>query len=121
MNEACATGKFLCAGLQRMNKGASVSRKPSQEKVVLIHSAGSAIEAMVIRGLLESAGIASSGSSSTDPFPMDEPHEGIHTADVMARESQAAEARRIIAEYLKNNEGLEIDESENSSEEKADS
>lgn len=97
-----------------------MSRKPSQEKVTLIHSAGSATEAMVIRGLLESVGIASPGSDSTDPFPMDKPHEGIHAADVMVRESQAAEARRIIAEYLKSNEDLEIDESEDSSREEAD-
>ena len=57
-----------------MNKGASVSRKPSQEKVTLIHSAGS-----------------------------------------------ATEARRIIAEYLKSNEGLEVGESGDSSDETADS
>lgn len=97
-----------------------MSRKPSREKVVLIHSAASATEAMVIRGLLESVGIASPGSGSTDPFPMDKLHEGIHAADVMVRESQAVNARRIIAEYLKSNEDLEVEESEDSSEEKAD-
>lgn len=80
-----------------------------KEKIVLIHSAGSATEALVIRGLLESAGIASPGSGSTDPFPMDEPREGIHATDVVVRESQAEEARRIIAEYLKSNESVEME------------
>ncbi|MHB8753616.1 MAG: putative signal transducing protein [Candidatus Acidiferrales bacterium] len=86
----------------------------SQEKTVVIHSAGSATEAMVIRGLLESAGISAPGSSSTtDPFPMGDPVEGSHGSDVIVLESQADEARRIIAEYLKSNEGIEIENPEN--------
>ncbi|HKV28125.1 MAG TPA: hypothetical protein VJN90_07620 [Candidatus Acidoferrales bacterium] len=86
----------------------------SQEKTVVIHSAGSAMEAMVIRGLLESAGISSPGSSTTDPFPMGEPGDDYHGSDVIVLESQAAEARRIIAEYLKSNEGIELETPEDS-------
>ncbi|HVA72819.1 MAG TPA: hypothetical protein VNF02_06860 [Candidatus Limnocylindrales bacterium] len=90
-----------------------------QEKTVVIHSAGSATEAMVIRGLLESAGIKSPGSSNTDPFPMGEPGDGFHGSDVIVMESEADKARRIIAEYLKSNEGIEIENSEDSSSEKS--
>ena len=79
---------------------------------MVVHSAGSNTEAMVIRGLLESAGIASPGSSSTDPFPMAEAGDDFHSSDVIVLESQADEARKIIAEYLKSNEGIEIEDSE---------
>jgi GrpB-like predicted nucleotidyltransferase (UPF0157 family) len=95
-----------------------MGRHPRGERVVVIHSAGSATEAMVIRGLLGSAGINSPGLDSTDPFPINEPREGDHAVDVVVRESQAAEARRIIADYLKSNEGIEVEDSEDSSQEK---
>jgi hypothetical protein len=85
---------------------------PRREKVVTIHTAGSSTEAMVIRGLLESAGIASPGSSTTDPFPVGEAVEGFHETDVFVLESKAEEARRIIADYLKSNEGVELEEPE---------
>jgi hypothetical protein len=75
----------------------------SCEKVVVAHVAGNSEEAMVIRGLLESAGIDSPGSSSSDPFPMSEPLEASHGVDILVLESQAAEARRLIAEYAKGN------------------
>jgi len=55
---------------------------------------------MVIRGLLESAGIASPASTSTDPFPLREPPKGTHGVEIQVLESQADEARRIIADYL---------------------
>ena len=73
------------------------------EKLVIAHTAETASEAMVIRGLLESAGIHSSGSSSSDPFPLNEPPEGSHGTEIYVRESQAAEAQRIIAEYAQGN------------------
>jgi hypothetical protein len=76
----------------------------SQEKVVVAHVAGNTEEAMVIRGLLASAGIDSPGSSSTDPFPMSEPLDASHGVDVLVLESQADEARRLIAEYVKGND-----------------
>ena len=89
-----------------------MSPDPRQEKTVVIHSAGSNTEAMVIRGLLESAGIASPGSANTDPFPMAEAGDDFHSSDVIVLESQADEARKIIAEYLKSNEGIEIEGTE---------
>lgn len=58
-------------------------------------------EAMVIRGLLESEGIKSPGSVSTDPFPLGEPPEGTHGVEIYVLESQVGKARRIIAEHLK--------------------
>jgi hypothetical protein len=88
---------------------------PHRDKAVVVHTAGSATEAMVIRGLLESAGISSPGSSTTDPFPMDEPREGVRGTDVLVLQSQANEARRIIAEYIKSNEGIEVEDPEDRS------
>src|SRR5579864_2088436 len=114
MNHAGLAGKARAAKPHSIGKGASMDRNPQREKAVVIHSAGSATEAMVIRGLLESAGISSPGSESTDPFPMNEPREGDHVVDILVRESQSVEARRIIADYLKSNEGIEVEESEDS-------
>jgi hypothetical protein len=56
---------------------------------------------MVIRGLLESEGMRSPGSVSTDPFPLREPPEGTHGVEIYVLESQMEKARRIIAEHLK--------------------
>ena len=55
-----------------------MSEEYSNEKVVIAHVAENATEALVIRGLLESAGIQSPGSVSTDPFPIPENPEGPH-------------------------------------------
>ncbi len=74
--------------------------EPTRESVVVVHLAGTWTEAMVIRGLLESAGIESPASTSTDPFPMREPPKGIHGLEILVLSSQADEARSIIADYL---------------------
>jgi hypothetical protein len=76
----------------------------SRERVVVAHIAGTAAEAMVIRGLLESAGIYSPGSGSLDPFPLREVPKGTHGVEIYVLESQAEEARRIIEEYRKGSE-----------------
>ena len=76
------------------------NRSTTREKVLVVHQAGTWTEAMVIRGLLESAGIASPASTSTDPFPLREPPKGTHGVEIQVLESQADEARRIISEYL---------------------
>jgi hypothetical protein len=81
-----------------------MSQDQSRERVVVAHTAGTATEAMVIRGLLESAGIHSPGFDSSEPFPLNEPPEGTHGAEVYVLESKAKEAKRLIAEYLKGNE-----------------
>jgi hypothetical protein len=70
----------------------------------------------VIRGLLESAGIVSPGSASTDPFPMRDAPEGFRDTEIIVMESQAEKARRIIADYLNSNEGIELEDSEDSKE-----
>ncbi|HWG58757.1 MAG TPA: DUF2007 domain-containing protein [Candidatus Acidoferrales bacterium] len=81
--------------------------QPSQDRVVVAHTAGSSTEAMVIRALLESSGISSPGSASSDPFPLNEVPEGTHGVEIYVLESRAEEARRIIAEYLQSGASLE--------------
>lgn len=82
-----------------------------KERVVNAYMAGSATEAMVIRGLLESAGIHSSGAITADPFPLNEPPEGTHGVEIFVLESQRDEARRIIGAYLEGNRpGTELEE-----------
>jgi hypothetical protein len=71
------------------------------EPSVVAYRAGSAEEAMVIRGLLESAGIVSPGSASSDPFPIPENPENPHGVEIVVLESQAEDAREIIEEYQK--------------------
>ena len=74
--------------------------EPTREKVIVVHHAGTATEALVLRGLLESAGIASPPSTATDPFPLREPPAGTHGTEILVLESQAEDARCIIADYL---------------------
>lgn len=78
--------------------GSMRNRHPG-ERIVNVHTAGTLAEAMVIRGLLETAGIRTPGSVSTDPFPMREPPEGTHGVEIFVLESEADEARRVISEY----------------------
>jgi len=73
-----------------------------EERVVVVHTAATTAEAMVIRGLLESAGIDSPGSATSDPFPMNEAPD-MHGVEIYARESQADEARSVISEFAKGN------------------
>ena len=60
---------------------------------------------------LASNGIDSPGSASMDPFPVSEPLDGSHGVDVLVLESQADEARKLIAEYLKDNASSDSDDS----------
>ncbi len=87
-----------------------MSEETIREPFVVVHQAGSWTEAVVIRGLLRSAGIDSPGLTSTDPFPMREPPKGIHGVEILAFESQADEARRIIADYLAGAQGSQSEE-----------
>ena len=86
-----------------------VTSEPTREKVIVVHQAGTWTEAVVIRGLLESAGIASPASTTTDPFPLREPPKGTHGVEIQVLETQAEEAKRIIADYLASNESIEIE------------
>lgn len=69
------------------------------ERVVVAYTAGSSAEALVIRRLLEANGIMSPDSTTTDPFPLNEPPEGTHGTEIYALESQADAVRRIIETY----------------------
>lgn len=80
-----------------------MSNQRSREPVVIAHTAGTAAEAMVIRGLLESAGIHSPAPGSVDPFPLREAPKGTHGNEICVLESQVEEARRIIEEYQRSN------------------
>jgi len=71
-----------------------------QEETVVVHRADSWTEAMVIRGLLESAGIDSPPLTRTDPYPFSNPPADFPGAEILVRESQVEEARRIISDYL---------------------
>jgi hypothetical protein len=64
-------------------------------------------EALVVRGLLQSAGIDSPDFDAADPFPMKEPPEGVHGAEVWVRESQAGDAARIIEKAKKSSGSAE--------------
>jgi hypothetical protein len=85
------------------------------EELVVAHVADNVTEAMVIRGLLQSAGIDSPGSVSSDPFPIPENPEGPHGTEIFVLESQVEAARKVIEEYTKSDAILE-QESEESSE-----
>ena len=103
---------FHCRSGKESREEGFLKRKDAAEKAVVVHTAGSMAEAMVIRGLLQSAGIASPGSVSTDPFPLREPPEGTHGTEIVVLESHADEARRLIAEHLRDNKSSESDDSD---------
>lgn len=83
---------------------------PSREKSVVVHQAGTATEAVVIRSLLASVGITSPDPVSSEPFPMREPPEGFRDTDIIVLESKAEEARRVIADYLSSADSVQVEE-----------
>ncbi len=89
-----------------------MSEKRTGEPLVVIHEAGTLTEAMVIRGLLQSAAIESPPPTSTDPFPLREPPKGTHGVEILVLQSQADEARRIIAAHLAEKEQAASEESD---------
>jgi hypothetical protein len=76
-----------------------MGRHPERERLVKAYTAGSATEAMVIRALLKSSGIISPDPVTADPFPLDQPPEGMPGPEIYVLESQADEARGIIESY----------------------
>ena len=78
-----------------------MAKDNSENYLVKVFEAPTASEAMVVRGLLQSAGISAPDFQSAEPFPMNEPPEGWHDAEVWVPESQAEDARRILSEYSK--------------------
>jgi hypothetical protein len=81
----------------------------SRDPIVIVHRATTSTEAMVIRGLLESAGLKVPDFSPGEPFPMHTPPAGMTDGDIVVLSSQADDARRIIADYLSSEEGMEIE------------
>jgi hypothetical protein len=77
-----------------------MSHSAGSDRVVNVHTAGTIAEAMVIRSLLQSAGILSPDPLVGDPFPLREPPEGTHGVEIFVLDSQAAHAKKIIEEYL---------------------
>ena len=88
--------------------------KDSHEPFVVVFAATTASEALVVRGLLQSAGIDSPGSVSSDPFPIPENPEGPHGTEIFVLESQVEEARKVIEEYTKSDALLEQESDESS-------
>lgn len=85
---------------------------PDRAASVVVHKAGTPTEAMVIRGLLESAGIRLPESTGGNPFPVNESHSGEAGVNIEVLASQAEDARRIIADYLTSEETITLDDSE---------
>ena len=92
--------------------GAQPNPRPDpNEKLVKVFDTEQESEAMVVKGLLESAGIEADMTSldaPQDTFP------GVGGTIILVREEQADEARRMIEEYRQSDldETAEIDVSE---------
>lgn len=78
-------------------QAASGQRRPNpNEKLLKVFDSENESEAMVVKGLLDSAGIDNDLTSATmiqDMFP------GLGGMVILVREEDAAAARRLIAEY----------------------
>ncbi len=90
------------------NSTSSEKERPNpNEKLVRVFDAEQESEAMVVRGLLESAGIDSDLTSldaQQDILP------GVGGTVILVREEDAAEARRMIQEYRQTPDELETAE-----------
>jgi hypothetical protein len=81
----------------------------SHDPTVIVHRATTSTEAMVIRGLLESAGLKVPDFSGGEPFPMATPPAGMTDGDIVVLASQADDARRIIQDYQSSDQDVEIE------------
>jgi hypothetical protein len=77
---------------------------PSGEAITVVHTATSWTEAVVVRGLLDSAGIPSPALGDGNPSDLAPLYCEI---EIYALESQADEARQVIAEYLAVGKGMQ--------------
>ena len=75
-----------------------MKQRHSNDRLVKVYEAPTVAEAIVVRGLLKSAGIYAPDFDTVDPFPLHDPPEGWHSSEIWVPESQAEEAHRIIAE-----------------------
>jgi len=90
------------------NPAASVPTRPDpNEKLVKVFDSELESEAMIVKGLLESAGIDSDLTSAAmiqDMFP------GLGGMIILVREQDADPARRLIEEYRQSNPPTDDDE-----------
>ena len=70
---------------------------PNQEQIVVVYTSSTWIEAMVVRGLLESAGIPSPALGDGSPT---DPSLTLQGIEIYSLASQAQDAKRVIAEHL---------------------
>ena len=91
-----------------LNPAASVTARPDpNEKLVKVFDSELESEAMIVKGLLESAGIDSDLTSAAmiqDMFP------GLGGMIILVREQDADPARRLIEEYRQSNPPTDDDE-----------
>jgi putative signal transducing protein len=91
------------------NPGAAEQRPDPNEKLVRVFDTEQESEAMVVRGLLESAGIDS------DVTSLDAPQDilpGVGGTVIVVREEDAEKARQLIEEYRQTPEELETADAE---------
>ena len=93
---------------QPMNPVASVPPRPNpNEKLVKVFDSELESEALIVKGLLESAGIDSDLTAAAmlqDAFP------GLGGMIILVREQDAETARRLIEEYRQSNPPTDDDE-----------
>jgi len=80
-----------------------MSERSTKEPMALAYTTATATEAMVVRGLLESAGIYALNPDSAEPFPFNEPSELTNATDIYVPKSRVDEARKMIEDYIKAN------------------
>jgi hypothetical protein len=73
---------------------------PTDEAIVPVHTSRSWTEAVVVRGLLQSEGIAATELGVGTPSPMPDLAPLLYGIEIFVLASQAERARRLIAEYL---------------------
>ena len=78
------------------------------ERIVVVYTASTWTEAMVVRGLLESAGIPSPALGDGNPPDLSIALQGI---EIYALDSQAEHARQVIAAYLDADEAEGLEDS----------
>ena len=78
-------------------------KSEKKDKLVKVFEAPTITEATVVRSLLQSAGIFAPDFESAEPFVLHDPPQGWHDAEVWVPESQAEEARVLIAQARRDN------------------
>jgi hypothetical protein len=84
--------------------------QPTPERTVVVHTCFDSMEAMVIRGLLESNGIVSPTPPGFETFPMEGATTAARAIQILVLESKAAQARHLIQDYLDDSEIQPADE-----------